>query len=387
MDRSDLPMRVLLAITRLELGGAQRVALHTAAHLDRRDFSVALAWGPGDYLDRELSEIASLERYPVPTLVRPVAPISDFRAFTALRRAMRSFKPDVVHTHSSKAGILGRFAARLEKVPVVVHTVHGFGFTPLQSATQRLIFRSVERMMARWTDHFVLVAESDLKRGVEMGLFPPERATVIRAAVDLERYRSGGDGTETRRRLDLSPDVPVVTQIGNFKAQKAPFDFVKMAAAVHGRNPEAQFVMVGDGPLRAEAEELARSLDIADSMRFCGWWDDVPGLLAATDVSVLTSRHEGLPCSVVESLAAGVPVVATAVDGTVEVVRPGVNGFLAAAGDVIALADHVCAILESPDLGRRLADAAPENLDDFDLDLMVRQQEDLYRCIGPKSHS
>ncbi|MBD3870932.1 MAG: glycosyltransferase, partial [Acidobacteria bacterium] len=126
-------IRVLLAITRLELGGAQRVVLHTARKLDRTVFDVALAWGPGDLLDDEAAAISELERIPVPTLVRPVAPISDLRALSSLRAAMRSFRPDVVHTHSSKAGILGRFAARLVGVPAV-HTVHGFGFTPLQAA-------------------------------------------------------------------------------------------------------------------------------------------------------------------------------------------------------------------------------------------------------------
>ena len=387
MDRSDLPIRVLLAITRLELGGAQRVVLQTAALLDRERFAVALAWGPGDYLDQEASEIPSLALYPIPTLVRPVAPWSDLRALASLRSAIREFRPDVVHTHSSKAGILGRLAARLEKVPAVVHTVHGFGFTPLQPALKRLIFKSAERLMALGTDHFVMVSETDLGRGVEIGVFPPERATVIRAAIDIEKFRSGGSGGGVRDRLGLPPDAPVVTQIGNFKPQKAPLDFVKVAAAVHSRFPETRFVMVGDGPLKAETEKLARSLGVAETMTFCGWWDDIPGLLAATDVSVLTSRHEGLPCSVVESLAAGVPVVATAVDGTVEVVRPGINGFLAPAGDIPGLADHVCAILENPELNRRLAAAAPDHLEDFDVSVMVRQQEDLYRCIGPMSHS
>jgi glycosyltransferase involved in cell wall biosynthesis len=122
-------------------------------------------------------------------------------------------------------------------------------------------------------------------------------------------------------------------------------------------------------------------------MVFSGWWDDVPGLLAATTVSVLTSRHEGLPCSVVESLAAGVPVVATSVDGTVEVIRSNDNGFLAAAGDVVEMADAVCRLLADPGLRKRMAAAAREGLDDFDHDLMVRQQEDLYRWVVSSSRS
>jgi len=373
-------IRVLLAITRLELGGAQRVVLHTAEALDRAQFEVALAWGPGELLDDQAAAIPDLERIPVPTLVRPVAPISDFRALASLRAAVRSFRPNVVHTHSSKAGILGRLAARLEGV-LAVHTVHGFGFTPLQSAPKRFVFFSAEKMMARVTDHFVTVSDTDRRRGVELGLFVPEKATLIRAAIDLDRFRSATCGDAARARLGIPSDAPLVIQIGNFKPQKAPLDFVRVAATVRQGHPEAWFVMVGDGPLRQAAEELAGELGVADRIVFAGWWQDMPGLLAATTVSVLTSRHEGLPCSVVESLAAGVPVVATAVDGTVEVVRSGDNGLLAEAGDVEGLARAVGRLLANPDLRRRMAAAAPTKLEDFDQNLMVRQQEDLYRWM------
>ena len=379
-------IRVLLAITRLELGGAQRVVLHTARELDRRIFDVALCWGPGDLLDDEAEAIRDLERIPVPTLVRPVAPISDLRALFSLRSAVRSFQPQIVHTHSSKAGILGRLAARLEGVSTV-HTVHGFGFTPLQSVPTHFFFRSAEKTMAQFTDHFVTVSETDRSRGIEMGLFPPDKATVIRAAIDIERFRAAIDGEAVRERLGVPVGVPMVTQIGNFKPQKAPLDFVRVAAAVHAEHPEVWFVMVGDGPLRGPAERLACELGVADRMVFSGWWNDVPGLLAATTISVLTSRHEGLPCSVVESLAAGVPVVATAVDGTVEVVRSENNGLLVPAGDIAALARSVDRLLTDPVLRERMAAAAREGLEEFDRDLMVRQQEDLYRCMCSHSRS
>ena len=379
-------IRVLLAITRLELGGAQRVVLHTARALDRKDFEVALAWGPGDLLDDEAAAIRELERIPVPSLVRPVSPINDLRALVSLRAAVRSFRPHVVHTHSSKAGILGRLAARLEGVPAV-HTVHGFGFTPLQSAPKRFVFRSAERMMARFTDHFVTVSETDQQRGIEIGLFSPDKVHVIRAAIDLDRFRRAADGNAVRERLGLPANVPLVVQVGNFKPQKAPLDFVQVAARVHEEQPDVWFAMVGDGPLRRAAEELAGELGIADRLVFAGWWDDVPGLLATTTVSVLTSRHEGLPCSVVESLASGVPVVATAVDGTVEVVRSGDNGLLAAAGDIDGLAQAIIELLADPELRRRMATAAREGLEAFDQETMVRQQEDLYRWMYSRRRS
>lgn len=379
--------RVLHVITRLEPGGAQRNTLYTVGHLDRASFEAGLAWGPGDELDCEADTIPELWRCPIIDLVRPVAPARDVRALVTLRRAMRSFAPHVVHTHSSKAGILGRLAARMERVPVVVHSIHGFGFTPLQPPPVRGLFFALEKLAARWTDHFVAVSAEDLRRGVELGLFGRDHIRLIRSGIELDRFRHGGDESTTRRRLQIPETAPLVTQIGNFKPQKAPLDFVRMVAGVAASVPDARFVMVGEGPLRSSAEELAERLGLREKISFCGWWDDIPGLLAATRVSVMSSRHEGLPRAVVESLAAGVPVVATAVDGTPEVVIDGVNGFLVPTGDVDALARNVVKLLTDSSLHARMTAAAPRGLDQFDIDLMVRQQEELYQWLICRSRS
>lgn len=380
-------IRVLHIITRLEPGGAQRNTLYTVSHLDRGRFETGLAWGPGDELDDRAEEVADLWRLPIVELVRPVAPNRDFRALSRLRVAIRSFGAQVVHTHSSKAGIVGRLAARMERVPVVIHSIHGFGFTPLQPLPVRALFFVAEKIAARWTDHFIAVSERDLERGVALGLFGRDRVTLIRSGVELGRIRMGGDAAAVRRRLGIPDGAPVVTQIGNFKPQKAPLDFVRMAAEVAMHVPLAHFVMVGEGLLRPQAEALARALGVDHKVAFCGWWEDVPGLLAASRVSVMSSRHEGLPRAVVESLAAGVPVVATAVDGTPEVVRDGVNGFLVEAADVAGLARGVVALLTDRELYERMASAARDGLEEFDIDLMVRQQEDLYRWLLSRSRS
>jgi glycosyltransferase involved in cell wall biosynthesis len=380
-------IRVLHIITRLEPGGAQRNTLHTVAHLDRDEFEAGLAWGPGDPLDGDAGTAGDLHRYPVSALVRPVAPSRDLSALRELRRAIRSFRPHVVHTHSSKAGILGRLAARQERVPVVIHSIHGFGFTPLQPAPVRALFLVVERIAARWTDHFIAVSRQNLQRGLELGLFEPDRVSLIRSGIELGRFGGRHDAAAVRNRLGVPDGVPLVTQVGNFKPQKAPLDFVRMAAEAAKRVPDVRFVMVGEGRLRPRAEELARRLGLADRIVFCGWWDDIPGLLATTQVSVLSSRHEGLPRVVVESLAAGVPVVATAVNGTPEVVRDGVNGFLVPPRDVEALTLRVVTLLENHQLRAQMADVARDGLDEYDIDEMVRKQEDLYRCLLGRSRS
>jgi len=381
------PIRVLTIITRLELGGAQGVALYTASHLDSESFDSGLAWGPGDVLDDEARRLAHVSRFEIADLVRPIAPGKDLRALVELRSSIRRFRPQVVHTHSSKAGVLGRLAARLEQVPVVVHTVHGFGFTPLQSAVKRTVFYRAEKLAARWTDHFVAVSRVNLEHGVDLGLWKAEQASVIRAGIDLDRFRAHTDGGDTRRRLGIPDGAPLVTQIGNFKPQKAPLDFIQAAARIAEVMPDVCFVMVGDGPLRGRAETMAADLGLADRVVFSGWWDDIPGLLATTTVSVLSSRHEGLPCAVVESLAAGVPVVATAVDGTPEVIRPGVNGELVAPGDWAALAETVLGILGDPERRRSMAAVAADGLDEFGRDHMVRKLEELYRWLSGQNLS
>ncbi len=374
-------IRVLHVITRLEPGGAQRNTLYTVAHLDREEFEPGLAWGPGGELDTETQKLNGVSLFEVPGLVRRVAPAADLRAVSGLRRVIRDFGADIVHTHSSKAGILGRAAARLERAPAVIHSIHGWGFTPLQSPLKRALFIAAERRAARWTDHFIAVSEANVAEGRRLGIIGGN-CTVIRSGIDLERFRRPADPAPVRRSLAIPNAVPVVVQISNLKPQKAPEDFVRVAAAVAAVVPDVHFVLTGEGPLRGKVEKLAVDLGIAGRLRLPGWWDDVPGLLAAADVFVLSSRHEGLPRAVVEALASGTPVVATAVDGTPEVLRDGVAGYLVGPGEVDDMARRVVTLLENDDLRRTMGHNGPAGLEDWDIDSMVRRQEELYRCVN-----
>lgn len=370
--------RVLHAITMLELGGAQRNTLDTCAMLDRRRFAVGLACADRGELLPEARGLADVRRYELPHLRREVRPWHDVRALFELRAAIRDFAPDLVHTHSSKAGILGRAAARAEGVPVVVHSIHGWGFGPHQAAVVQASFLAAERVAARWTSHFVAVSRQNLEQGVGLGLLRREQATVVRSGIDLAAFRRAAGGERVRAELGIPATAPLVVQVSCLKPQKAPERFVGLAAALAPRFPDAHFLLVGDGELRGRLEALRRERGLQARLHLPGWRRDVPAVLDAATVVTLTSRFEGLPRAVVEALAAHRPVVAMAVDGVREVLHDGVNGFAVAPGDEAALAERVAALLADPGLRARLAAAAGEGLEAFDRALMVRQQEELY---------
>jgi glycosyltransferase involved in cell wall biosynthesis len=370
------------AITMLELGGAQRNTLDTVALLDRSGFALALACADEGELLSEARALHDVDLFELSHLRREVRPLADLRALTELRGAIRRFHPDVVHTHSSKAGILGRLAAHRERVPVVIHSIHGFGFGPQQPAPLRFAFLAAERLASRWTSAFVAVSRRNLEEGVRLRLFPASRARVIRSGVDLASFAAHAGGDALRRELDVPIGAPLVVQIACFKAQKAPERFVEIAARVARRFPAAHFLLVGDGALRRRLEQLRHQAGLDGRLHLPGWRRDVPAILDAATVVTLTSRFEGLPRVLVESLAAGVPVVAMAVDGVGEVVRDGENGFLLPPDDVAGVAARVTEILADDGLRARLAARAGDGLEEFGREAMVRQQEELYRELA-----
>jgi len=374
-----MPHAVCHIITKLELGGAQENTLFTVSHLDPARFRPILIAGEPGLLDDEARKLPGVEFHRVPSLVRELRPLSDLRALAALTQLLRRLRPAIVHTHSSKAGILGRLAARLAGVPVIIHSIHGFGFTRYQSPPVRRALIALECLAARITTRFFAVSEANRRLGVELGLFADGRCAVIRSGVDLAAIRKTGvDTTAKKRELGLEPGRPVVGMVAPMKPQKAPLDFVRVAARVAAKKPDAQFLFVGGGELRGAMEAEIARLDLAKSFRLAGWRRDVPALMRCLDVFVLTSLWEGLPRVYLEALASGVPVVGTRVDGAAEVVRDGINGYLLAPGDVQGLADRVLVLLANPtlaaDMGKRGESLPPE----FDIHDMVRRQEEEY---------
>jgi len=374
--------RVIHLITKLEWGGAQENTLATVRGLSRERFDPVLVAGTGGMLDPAAASIPGVRFHRVDSLVREIRPADDLRAVFELTRILREEKrraagsPLVVHTHSSKAGILGRTAARLAGADLVLHSIHGFGFHDGQGPFRRGLFVGLERMASRWTDAFVAVSEENIRLGVREKIFPRDRCRLIRSGFEARRYLAGSREAG-RRILGVPPGVPVVGTVAVFKPQKAPLDFVEVARLVSAERPDTRFVMVGDGDLRPAAERAVAAASLSDRFVFTGWRAEIPDLLRALDVFLLTSRWEGLPKVVPQALIAGVPVVATAVDGTREIVEDGRDGFLCSSGDLAGLADRVIRVLAGtsgiePGLQRdRL-------LREFDQEEMVRAQERLY---------
>jgi glycosyltransferase involved in cell wall biosynthesis len=372
-------IKVVHIVTRLDLGGAQQNTLHTVRHLDPKRFEAVLLCGSGGALDSELQSWPSdgpRWRF-VRNLVREISPRRDFLAFLELRRLLLDLKPAVVHTHSSKAGILGRLAAWTAGVPVVVHTFHGFGFHDGQSWLKKRLYVLAERLAGALSTALVFVSRANEDYARRHGLGEPGRYVLIRSGVKLADFPALCAAADKKVSLGLKPEARLVLSVGNFKPQKNPEDFLAAARIVAQSQPDAAFVFVGDGPLRGKLEAGVGGL----KPRFLlpGWRRDVGELLAAADVFVLTSLWEGLPRALVEAMKSGVVPVCYATDGVKDLIRDGENGFLVPQGDVSALAGRVGELLQDAALRKRQGAAAAAAIGpEFDIDGMVRQQEALY---------
>lgn len=381
-ERKGARASVVHIITLLEWGGAQENTLYTVGELDPQRYEKSLLAGRGGMLDAVAERIPSCRFHQVDFLVREIRPYCDLRALLSLTAWLREEKrriggaPLIVHTHSSKAGILGRAAARSTGADVIIHSLHGFGFHDGQAPAVRKFFVGLERMSSRWTDMFVAVSEENIRLGVRENIFPRDRSRLIRSGFDTGRFTSGSR-EEGRRLLAIPGDVPVVGTVAVFKPQKAPHDFVEVARRVAAQVPDAMFVMVGDGELRPEVERALADASLGNRFRLTGWRREVPDLLRAFDVFLLTSRWEGLPKVVPQALISGVPVVATAVDGTREIVDDGRDGFLCRPGDVEAMAARVLSVLAGTS-GLDPSYKRDRLLGEFDQAEMVRAQERLY---------
>jgi len=374
--------KVLHPITRLIIGGAQENTMLTAQLLDKAQWDVEIVAGPQTGSEGSLIEAVQERGISLilePTMVRELNPIKDLLALIRLTQIMRRGRYTIVHTHSSKAGILGRWAAKLAGVPIIVHTVHGWAHHERQHPLLRAYYILLEKLTLPITDQMIAVTSKDIDKGLRDGIGQSANYLIIRSGIELERFGHPQVPREaTRAAWGIPQEATVVGSVTRLSPQKAPLDFVQAAALVARDYPDTYFVMVGDGPLRQEVEALATQLGIADRLVLTGLRRDVPELLAAFDLFALSSLWEGLPRVLPQAMATSLPIVATACDGSAEAIEEGVNGFLVPPGEPAVLAQRLCQIIAQPRLAQQMGAAGYARVQEFSDRGMVNAIANLY---------
>lgn len=380
-------MRVTHIITRLIVGGAQENTLATVLGLRQIpgvevDLVSGPTTGPEGSLEHQVGDLLV-----VPKLVRPIHPVKDWMALKHLEQILRERKPDVVHTHSGKAGVLGRLAAKRAGVPVIVHTVHGPSFGKFQNPLGNFIFRGAEKFAARATTHFIVVADAMKNQYLAAGIGRPEQYTKIFSGFALGPFLSAGNDLELREKMGIAPDDFVIGKIARLFKLKGHDDLFAVAPELVRQNAKIKFLLIGDGEWRGRFEAMAKNTGLEKHFIFAGLVppDDVPKYTGIMDALVHLSLREGLPRAVPQALAAGKPVVAYDCDGAREACLEGQTGFLVQPGDFATLKKRLLELAGDPalcqKLGRAGRDFAREN---FPVEKMVRDIYNLYMKLAAR---
>jgi len=353
-------MRVTHVITRLIVGGAQENTVASVLGLRQKaglevDLIAGPTRGPEGSLEPALAGCPALLTI-VPELVRPLHPWKDARAWQKLTGLFRARQPQLVHTHSGKAGVLGRLAAARAGVPIILHTIHGPSFGSFQGWSANALFRSAERYAARVTTHFVTVAEAMKRQYLAAGIGRPDQYTKIFSGFALEPFLDSTNDLQLRARLGLAPDDIVIGKIARLFKLKGHDDLFAIAPALVRKCPRVKFLLVGDGPWRGRLESRARSLGLEKHVIFTGLVapSAVPPIVGVMDFLVHLSLREGLARALPQALAAARPVVAYDADGANEVCLENETGFLVAPGDLPGLSERLLRLAQDPALRQRL---------------------------------
>ena len=378
-------MRVIHVITRLIVGGAQENTVASVLGLRAKPgWDVTLVAGPARGPEGSLEALfagrpGSLTM--VPELVRPIQPWNDCLAWHKLTRLFRARRPDIVHTHSGKAGILGRLAAARARVPLIVHTIHGPSFGCFQGRLANSAFRAAERYAARVTSRFVVVAQAMQQQYLAAGIGRPDQYTRILSGFGLEPFLRSANDLQLRARLGLAPDDIVIGKIARLFKLKGHDDLLEIAPELVRRCPRVRFLLVGDGPWRGRLEARVRSLGLERQVVFAGLVapDAIAPLVGIMDLVVHLSLREGLPRALPQALAAARPVVAYDCDGAGEVCLENETGFLVRPGDLAGLRDRLLRLATEPVLRQRLGRRGQQFVRErFDVQRMVDDLHQLY---------
>ena len=394
---SEPRIKVLRIISRMNIGGPAIHVTNLNSGLDPDRYISLLVSGtenPGEGSLRDLAESAGVEMTVIPQ-IRSAASLGprDVLALFKLYRLMRRERPQIVHTHESKAGFLGRLAARIAGVPIVLHTYHGHVLRGYYGPLKSWALRCMEQLLALLTDRLIAVSEQVKCDLVQYRVACSEKISVVPLGFDLEPFLSSeAHRGSFRREMNLNGSTRLVGIVGRLFPIKNHRLFLDAAALVTVEEPASRFVVVGDGVLRQELDQYARDLSIRDMVIFTGWRRDLPRIYADLDVLVVSSDNEGTPVSVIESMASGCPVVATRVGGIPDVISDGDTGYLVPAGDADALASRILSLLrDDQEVSRLRASARAYARDRYNLRRLISDIQAIYENLiskkGLASHS
>jgi glycosyltransferase involved in cell wall biosynthesis len=351
-------IRVVRLFSRLNIGGPSVHVILLTAGLTARGYRTRLVVGQEATEEGNLLDLAAEKGVPcerLDALGREIRVISDIRALFGLYRVIRDFQPSVVHTHAAKAGLLGRVAARLAGVPVVVHTYHGHVLRGYFGPVKTAVFRGLEALLSHLSDALIAVSEAVKQDLVTLGVARAEHIRVVPLGLDLERFTLELPRGVLRAGPGVAAEAPLVGMVGRLVPIKDVPTFLRAAALVREARPDARFALVGDGEERAALEREAARLGLLEALSFHGWRRDMEAVYGDLDVVVNSSRNEGTPVALIEALASGRPVVATRVGGTADLLAGGDFGRLVPPEDPRALADAILGVLADPQAARRRA--------------------------------
>ncbi|HET9317516.1 MAG TPA: glycosyltransferase [Vicinamibacteria bacterium] len=353
-------IRLVRIFSRLNVGGPSLHVIHLAVGLAPLGYETRLVIGRESAREGSLLDLAlarGVDVVPLPGLGRDVRLLGDLRALFGLWRLLRRVRPHVVHTHTAKAGVVGRLAAFAARVPVVVHTYHGHVLRGYFGRGATALIRAIERTLGAWSSALVTVSESVRDDLEALGVAPGSRFRVVPLGLDLDGLAGELPRGALREQAAFAADAPLVGLVGRLAPIKDAPTFLRAARTLVRRRPEMRFSVVGDGEERAALESEARALGLSHAVFFHGWRRDLPAVYGDLDVVVNCSRNEGTPVALIEALAACRPVVATAVGGTPDLLARGAFGTLVPPQDPDALADGIERTLIDPDAARARAEA------------------------------
>ncbi len=373
--------RVLSVITRMNVGGPATHVILADRGLAARGWKTLLIHGTvePDELEADLSE-AGIPLRRVPALARPIRPASDARAFAGIAREIRRFRPDIVHTHLSKAGLLGRAAAMVTTHAARVHTFHGTVFGGYFGKRSSAAIVHAERFLGARSAMVIALSDRQRAELTAYRIAPADRIRIVPYGLDLGRFR-GGSRADARAVLGVDSDEIVVLAVARIVPIKRLDRLIRAFAIVHAAGHEARLYLVGDGSERPRLEAMVRDLGLEAAVRFVGWSAQAALWYTAADVVTLSSDREGTPLALIEAASAGRPVVAVAVGGVADVVADGVTGFVVPPLDEAAFADRLGRLVADADLRQRFGAAAPERAAVYDSARLADDLDRLYREV------